>query len=452
MEYALIAACTLKGGIGRDNQVPWNLPTDRLRFAELTKGHIVIMGKNTYQSLPPRYRPLPHRRNIVITRSSIDNVITVSSFDDALKKAQDLQTSDKKVFVIGGRRLYACALQDPRCTTLFITHIYSHFDCNVFMPFIDRNVFDFVSQSAVTQENGVDFQFIEYKRRHEEYQYLDLVASCIESGNWKPNRTGIDTCSHFGKMMRFNLRDGTFPLLTTKTVFWRGVVEELLWFIHGSTDSELLRAKKVNIWCCNASRKALDERGFTDRREGDLGPVYGFQWRHFGADYVDCATNYEGKGIDQLANVVDMLRTNPNDRRIILCAWNPSQLKQMALPPCHVLCQFYVYDNELSCLMYQRSADCGLGVPFNIASYCLLTCIIAHVCGLKPGEFIHSLGDTHVYQNHVEALQEQLKREPRPFPTLHINPERMKIEDFCFEDFILHGYDPHPAIKMEMAV
>jgi len=214
----------------------------------------------------------------------------------------------------------------------------------------------------------------------------------------------------------------------------------------------------VKIWEGNGSRAYLDKIGLTERAEGDLGPVYGFQWRHFGAEYVDCNTDYSGQGVDQLADVIHKLKNNPYDRRIIMSAWNPADLAKMALPPCHMFAQFYVSYKEgegrgaLSCVLYQRSCDMGLGVPFNIASYALLTIMIAHVCGLEPGEFIHTMGDAHVYVDHVDALKGQLERVPREFPTLKINRKVDDIDDFKFEDFELVGYDPHPSIKMNMSV
>jgi len=287
---------------------------------------------------------------------------------------------------------------------------------------------------------------------HEEDQYLSLVRRVIETGASRGDRTGTGTLSTFGAQMRFSLREGTFPLLTTKKVFYRGIAEELFWFIRGSTNAGELQAKNVRIWDGNSSREYLDSIGLTQREEGDLGPVYGFQWRHFGAEYTDMHADYSGQGVDQLAEVIERIKTKPNDRRIIMCAWNPADLSKMALPPCHCLVQFYVADGALSCQLYQRSADLGLGVPFNIASYALLTVMIAHVTGLQPGEFIHTLGDAHVYNNHVEALKEQLKRNPKPFPKIKLLRKVENIEDFKFEDFEVTGYDPHPKIAMEMAV
>ncbi|SCV03674.1 LAMI_0H10044g1_1 [Lachancea mirantina] len=294
----------------------------------------------------------------------------------------------------------------------------------------------------------------------EEKQYLELCQQIIENGEFRSDRTGTGTYSVFAPpQLRFRLTDDTFPLLTTKKVFIKGIVHELLWFVAGCTDGKKLSEKGVRIWEGNGSREFLDRRGLTDRREGDLGPIYGFQWRHFGAEYKTCDDNYDGLGVDQLAQVIYKLKTDPMDRRIIMSAWNPADFDKMALPPCHIFCQFYVsFAKEdgakprLSCLLYQRSCDMGLGVPFNIASYALLTKMIAHVCDMEPYEFIHTLGDAHVYRDHIEALQEQIKREPRAFPKLVIKRSVSSIDDFKFEDFELSDYNPHGRIQMTMSV
>ncbi|EPY36178.1 thymidylate synthase [Strigomonas culicis] len=254
--------------------------------------------------------------------------------------------------------------------------------------------------------------------------------------------------------MRFSLRDNQLPLLTTKRVFWRGVSEELIWFLRGETNAKLLADKGIHIWDDNGSRAFLDSRGLTHYEEMDLGPVYGFQWRHFGADYTSFNDNYDGKGVDQIKRIVETLKTNPSDRRLLFTAWNPAALDKMALPPCHLLGQFYVNPNtqELSCMLYQRSCDMGLGVPFNIASYAFLTILIAKATGLKPGELIHTLGDAHVYKNHVDALQQQLTRVPRRFPVLVFKKERDYLEDYEVGDVEVVDYDPYPTIAMKMAV
>ena len=287
---------------------------------------------------------------------------------------------------------------------------------------------------------------------HPEVQYLDLVREILSCGVVKRDRTGVGTKSIFGRSMRFSLRDGVMPLLTTKRVFWRGVAVELLWFVSGDTSAQTLRDQDVHIWDGNSTREYLDSIGLVHREERDLGPVYGFQWRHFGAKYESAHADYAGKGVDQLRDLVHTIKSNPDSRRMILSAWNPADMSEMALPPCHVMSQFYVADGELSCQMYQRSADMGLGVPFNIASYALLTHMLAHVCGLRAGEFVHVIGDCHIYRNHEEALREQITREPRPFPRIRIRARGQGIDDFRFDDFELEGYDPWDKLKMDVAV
>ncbi|KAG7091179.1 Membrane protein tms1 [Marasmius oreades] len=309
-------------------------------------------------------------------------------------------------------------------------------------------------QNGTTNANG--------GTTHDEHQYLTLIRHVLETGEVRSDRTGTGTISVFAPQnLRFSLSNSTLPLLTTKRTFLKGIVEELLWFIHGCTDSTVLSKKSVKIWDGNGSKAFLESRGLHHRREGDLGPVYGFQWRHFGAEYVDCEKNYNGEGVDQLRECIRKIKENPTDRRIILSAWNPKDIPLMALPPCHLLCQFYVHippegseqKPKLSCLMFQRSADLGLGIPFNIASYALLTHMIAHVTGTEAHELIIQLGDAHVYRDHVDALAVQLLREPRPFPKLKWAREGISdIEDFVAEDIVIEGYDPHPSIPMKMSV
>ena len=262
-------------------------------------------------------------------------------------------------------------------------------------------------------------------------QYLDLLRHVNEHGTHKQDRTGTGTTSVFGYQMRFNLEDG-FPLLTTKKLHTKSIFYELLWFLKGDTNIKYLKENGVNIW---------DEWADGD---GNLGPVYGHQWRSWAAA--------DGKAIDQISEVINILKTNPDSRRLIVSAWNVGEIPKMALPPCHTLFQFYVADGKLSCQLYQRSADIFLGVPFNIASYALLTCMMAQVCGLKQGTFIHTLGDAHIYSNHKEQVTLLLSRDPRPLPTLQMNPLIKNIFDFKFEDFYISGYDPHPHIKASVAI
>jgi thymidylate synthase len=264
-----------------------------------------------------------------------------------------------------------------------------------------------------------------------ERQYLDLLAEVLERGARKSDRTGTGTLSVFGRQLRFALGE-SFPLLTTKKLHLKSIIYELLWFLRGETNVRWLQQHGVTIW-----NEWADERG-------ELGPVYGYQWRHWRAP--------DGREIDQIAQLIQNLRSRPDSRRHIVSAWNPADVDRMALPPCHALFQFYAANGRLSCQLYQRSADLFLGVPFNIASYSLLTLMVAQVTDLKPGEFILTLGDAHLYLNHLEQAREQLGRTPRPFPRMRLNPARRELLEFQYEDFTLEGYEPHPAIKAPIAV
>jgi thymidylate synthase len=261
--------------------------------------------------------------------------------------------------------------------------------------------------------------------------YLDLLHTIMDTGTDKPDRTGTGIRSIFGYQMRFDLAEG-FPLVTTKKVHLRSIIHELLWFLKGDTNIAYLKENGVSIW-----NEWADE-------QGNLGPVYGYQWRSWPAP--------EGGSVDQISNLIHQIKTNPNSRRLIVSAWNPAMVDHMALPPCHTIFQFYVADGKLSCQLYQRSADTFLGVPFNIASYALLTLMVAQVCDLKPGHFVHTFGDAHIYLNHFDQVREQLKREVRPLPEMKLNPAVKDIFGFVYEDFELINYNPHPAIKAPVAI
>ncbi|CAD6257100.1 unnamed protein product [Miscanthus lutarioriparius] len=485
--YQVVVAATRDMGIGKDGVLPWKLLGDLKFFKELTlttsdpaKKNAVIMGRKTWESIPVKSRPLPGRLNVILTRSgsfdfaTVENVVICGSMKSALELLASTPycLSIEKVFCCS-RREY---LNGPACEAIHLTDIHSSIECDTFIPPVDFSVFQPWYSSFPVVESNIRHSFVTFVRvrksvaethesngkestevdtkndkfeienfsflpkmvydRHEEYQYLNLVEDIIRSGAQKMTGQEAGTLSKFG----------------CQRVFWRGVVEELLWFISGSTNAKVLQEKGIHIWDGNASREYLDSVGLAHREEGDLGPVYGFQWRHFGAEYTDMHADYTGKGFDQLMDVIDKIKNNPDDRRIILSAWNPSDLKKMALPPCHMFAQFYVENGELSCQMYQRSADMGLGVPFNIASYSLLTYMIAQVCDLSPGDFVHVIGDAHVYRTHVRALEEQIQKMPKPFPILKINPSKKDIDSFMASDFKLFGYDPHQKIEMKMAV
>jgi len=296
---------------------------------------------------------------------------------------------------------------------------------------------------------------MKHKMEHPEYQYLQCVKKIMNEGIIRDDRTKTGTKSIFGYQMRFDLSNNVIPVITTKRVFVRGVIEELLWFLRGDTDAKKLQEKGVKIWDGNTSREFLDGCGFINREIGDSGPIYGFNFRHFGAEYKDCNTDYSGKGVDQLRNALELIKNNPNSRRIIINLWNPSQLDEVVLPACHTLYQFYVANGKLSLSMYQRSADISLGVPFNITSCAILLRIMAKCSNLDVGELVYSLGDTHIHLNHMDGMKIQLQREPRDFPTLVIMKEINTVEDIEkleYKDFKITGYKPHKSIKMKMAI
>ena len=293
--------------------------------------------------------------------------------------------------------------------------------------------------------------------RFQEYQYLSLIKKIIKNGVQERGRNGT-TYTQIGGMMRFSLEDNKIPIMTTKKLAWRVCLKELLWFMNGDTDNELLQQQNVKIWNDNATREFLDSRGLYHLRENDLGPVYGHQWRFWNAPYCrqfGCFQDYKGKGIDQLQNIIDDINeskiTGETSRRMIMTAWNPEQIDEMALPPCHVLSQFHITEgNKLSCTLYQRSADMGLGVPFNIASYSFLTHILAKHCDLEAKEFIHFIGNAHIYDDHIDVLEQQLLNEPYDPPDLSISEKKENIDDYKFEDFTIENYNYHKPIIMRM--
>ena len=303
-----------------------------------------------------------------------------------------------------------------------------------------------ILKTNMHKDRNIDNEF------HEEYQYLNLIKDVINYGENEVGRNG-STRMIFGTTMEFSLKDNTIPILTSKKVAHKTCLRELLWFIKGSTDNKILQDQGVTIWNGNGSRDFLDSVGLVHYKENDLGPIYGFQWRHFNADYKDCYTDYTDKGIDQLAYIIECLKDplKRSSRRLIISAWNPCQLPKMVLPPCHVLMQFNVRAGKyLSCSLYQRSGDIGLGVPFNIASYSFLTHLLAHHCDLIPEKFVYNLGNAHIYENHLPVLEKQTDNKPYKFPKVKIDNKYSNIEDYKISDFAIEDYQSHDKIKMDM--
>jgi len=287
---------------------------------------------------------------------------------------------------------------------------------------------------------------------HEEYQYLNLIQDILNEGTVEKGRNGFTKCS-VGSVMHFSLENNKIPILTTKKTAWKTCLKELLWFIKGQTNNKILNDQNVHIWDGNSTKEFMNSRGLLHYKEGDLGPLYGYQWRFFNAPYEDCDSNYIGKGVDQLQHVIDCLKDpdQRTSRRLVVSAWNPCQIDEGVLPPCHVLFQFNVVDgNKLSCTLYQRSCDEFLGIPFNIASYSFLTHLIAKHCDLEPYEFIHYGGNCHIYDDHFDQMREQISRQPFEFPIVEIINKRESINDYILEDFKINGYQCHSQIKGEM--
>ena len=308
---------------------------------------------------------------------------------------------------------------------------------------IKKNMLRKVIKKSSSSENNANA---------EEEQYLDLIKDILEEGTLEQGRNGNTKCV-FGAAMHFSLDNGAIPILTTKRVAWKTCLKELLWFIRGDTNNEHLQEQGVTIWNGNASREFLDSRGLANLRENDLGPVYGHQWRHFNAKYTNCDENYDGHGVDQLDYIIKCLKdpVQRTSRRMVMSAWNPCQLDEMALPPCHILVQFNVTSgNKLSCCMFQRSADVALGVPFNIASYSFFTHLLAKHCDLEAHEFIYYLGNAHIYESHLDAMGEQVTRAPYSFPKITVKTKRENINDYTIDDFELRDYKCHEVIKMKM--
>jgi thymidylate synthase len=456
-------------GDSKTYDLPWNIKEDKMFFRKITmerneggECNYLICGYNTwYHNL--KDLKIKSRKFIVINRDieTIEQMDSKTYFINNIELLNDLILELKdlnKLIVIGGRGVYSYFLQNPKLlNNIYITQIKKKYKGDIYFPFENIKYFKLISCKRVITKDNIKLDFCKYiidKKYNEENQYLLLVDKIIKKGIESDDRTGTGIISYFGSQCEYDLSNDTIPILTTKKVFLKGIIEELLWFLKGQTDNKILKDKGVKIWNGNSTRQFLNSRGLQRLNPDDCGAIYGFQARRFGTEYKDCKTNYEGKGFDQISYVINEIKNNPNSRRIVLSMWNPQDLKNMSLPPCHILYNFRVYGNKLCLSMYQRSGDIMLGVPFNITSSCLLLHIIAKLTGKIAWKFIHSIGDNHIYNNHINAAYKQLKRNPLGFPKLIINNNKQfnRVEDFEYSDFNIIGYMYHKPLKMKMAV
>lgn len=439
----LIVCINKKFGLGFEGQIPWKVKDDLSLFRTMTMDSTLIVGRKTYDSMLRATSGdiiSTNRRFVVVSRS-----LSPMSLEDAIKDALSYK---KKIFVAGGAEIYKQILEKyrhlvSRIHLSLLNDTFSDIPCDVFM------LEDFLSGFLPERnQNFQAFQYTVYKNNfiQDEFQYINLLKEVYEDGNKTCGRNG-NVQRLFSKNLKFDLRKG-FPLLTTKKMFFRGIFEELMFFLKGETNTKILEQKGVGIWKGNTSREFLDKQGFVDYPEGEMGPMYGYQWRHFGAPFK---TITEEKGVDQLANIIDNIKFHPESRRLLMTDFNPAQADEGVLYPCHsIILQFFVEDGFLDVFCFNRSSDLFLGLPFNIASSSLLLTIIASLTGLKPRFLNLSLGDCHIYESHLPKVLEQINRVPFKSPKIELKRKVECVEDFKFEDFELIEYVCHPAIKAEM--
>lgn len=451
MKINLIYAATKNNIIGKNNNLPWKIKDELKYFQKTTIGNgnnAVVMGYTTFASL--NCTGLKNRFNIVMTKDKTRNAKEDVFFCDTINKVlwYCKENNIEELYVIGGKQIYEIFLKEDIIDTIYFSNVKEDFDGDTVMATIDWSQYQLTS---INETRQVDyFVYTKNKEIHNygEHQYLSLLQKILK------NYT--TTYSSFGdNNMKFDLRNGQFPLLTTKRVFLKGIIHELLWFIRGETDVTKLKDLGVNIWNANSSREYLDSKNLTHLAEYDPGPIYGFNFRSFGGEYRTCKEKYIGKGgFDQVQYVLDTLRENPSSRRAIINLWNPMQLQDVSLPACHVLYQFKIDEyNQLSCSLFQRSGDMFLGVPFNIASASLLVYILAKLLGCQPGFLYHTIGDAHIYKEHVQSVEEQIKRNVFPFPKIIIkNRNQTLVEDFEYDDFTIEGYRSHGKLVSPIIV
>jgi dihydrofolate reductase / thymidylate synthase len=466
MEFDIVVAVDSHNGIGKNNSIPWKLTTagrnDMQFFTKLTRKHstAVIMGRRTAESIPKKFWPLSMRTNIVLSRACngstmVDEslgapVVNCGSLLAALAYCKD--THIENVYVIGGGQLYSEAILHPLCRNIYVSRIDGDYECDTFFPMGLLDGCEYSCDNLETEVgSSLNVQVYKYKNYYE-VAYQNLLSTCLGAQS-RQNRTGVPTHGGFGAQLRFPL-DGILPLLTTKRVLFESVFHELIWFLRGDNDTKYLTDNRVHIWDSNTTQEALDRAGL-GYSAGTVGAAYGHQWRHFGASVSLDGYRTGQTGIDQIRELIDGIKSDPYSRRHIVTAWNPQQVDKAALPPCHIMFQMYVDGGKLSTMVTMRSCDVFLGLPFNIASYSLLTYLVAHVCGLGTHELVFSVGDYHLYENQLDAAKVQLGRTARKFPTVCVDKSLPRDIDelvscIKYSDIAIDGYYPHSRLRVKM--
>lgn len=463
----LILATTKKGGIAKEGKIPWKIKDELHFFRKMTLNDVVVMGRKTFESIG---KTLPDRINIVVGKGHYSRW-------EAINKIVILEKEGKKVWLIGGAQLAESFrhLVDQ----IFISVIHHDYDCDLFAPqyvldslqTIERlfelsadNKNSIAEDMCAPRIYATHTEYTVYQcflmENSEERAFQEMIQRIVDEGVSHGDRTGMGTQSIFGHQLTFSLENNRFPMTTIRKSFFRGIFEELMWFLRGETDAKILSKKGIRIWEDNSRRHVLDKLGLKNLEEGDCGPIYSFQWRYWGAKYINCKTDYTGQGVDQISNIINEIKTNPFSRRLLLSGWNVTDLEEMCLPPCHTFYQFDVSPaedngpNYLSCHLYQRSSDVLLAGHWNITSAALFTFLLAHFCGLRPKRLIASYGNVHVYNNHRQTLAEHLRRYPFEYPRIFINPvnPRDHLWDYQLEDVNVKGYITHPQIPLDMNV
>jgi thymidylate synthase len=469
MNCNIIAVVSKNYAITYGNKLPWENQDYCTYFENLVKDGIVIMGRTTFESLPLLKRPFKDCINVVLSNEypkykqlTSDNLIFTNMYgvyNDILPN-----NPNKTIWVIGGKEVFTSLSNQSKSIYITMMDKIASSNEKKFVDIFPHYELVSYTEPKWSQEEECYFRHLRYDRNFDspnvnhEKQYLQLLRDIMAHGNDRDDRTGVGTIGVFGRQLRYDVSK-YLPILTTKFVPIQVIIKELLWFLRGETDAKILQEQGVHIWDGNTSREFLDKRGLNNYETGDGGPIYGFQWRHFNAEYNGCHANYDGQGFDQIEYIVNELKTNPFSRRIYMSAWNPSYIDKMCLPPCHIGAQFYAEKGTdgqmyLSLQFYQRSQDVFLAANFNLISYTILLYIICKKVNMQPKEVIHVIGDAHIYKNHIEQCNTQLSRNPLPQPILEVNDDikDKNWEDISVDDFTLIGYHYRPAIKADMAV